>query len=660
MDLHKVPNEAWYKVYLDRDLDCGKTYTLRFSVQNCKTVPCLQRVSDSYLPDETVSGDVLLTYAYAQSTFTLQNKVLIALFFIIVYSFCCSVCMGESKGKRAVQRVVGILLMIFVLTWNYMYDSVDSENGDFSNFQADSETLVAGMIWAERDGISFVEDDEQGYGLGRYCNLKGVVDTYDMDYLTNDDWLEGYSRTDPELIVQNNCASWDGAATGNIVAFKNGEKFQIVDVKVWDGNFIIRLNADHVLTPAKYGSLDEISFYDPALQPINKSRIIAYRSQYGLQGRVFRKLARYMDAERTRDNLHLLCSITTAAVFVVITLLIAERYNRLMAGCFFVTFWLSPWVVNFARNLYWVEFTWFLPMALGLFCAWRIHDRRCRLLSYVLMFIAIFGKCLCGYEYISTVMMGAIAFLLADLLSSLYTGKRTQAVLLVRTIVIIGVIALLGFMAAVCVHATLRGNGSIVEGIKNIFEKDVLRRTAGGDMNEFNSVYWNSFNASVWEVLCRYFHFNTEIITGVSGNLFQLLCLLPLVIFACEYRKHGRVRDVRQPIMYMIFFLTSVSWYCLAKAHSYIHMHMNYVLWYFGYVQICIYTVVNKIIAVLAEKHNGASLLKPDGSYEKKEKRGREAFNAQLQFALEAKELARAEKNVGSGRVFIPETHHEG
>ena len=55
-----------------------------------------------------------------------------------------------------------------------------------------------------------------------------------------------------------------------------------------------------------------------------------------------------------------------------------------------------------------------------------------------------------------------------------------------------------------------------------------------------------------------------------------------------------------------------------------------------------------------------ASLLKPDGSYEKKEKRGREAFNAQLQFALEAKELARAEKNVGSGRVFIPETHHEG
>ena len=54
-----------------------------------------------------------------------------------------------------------------------------------------------------------------------------------------------------------------------------------------------------------------------------------------------------------------------------------------------------------------------------------------------------------------------------------------------------------------------------------------------------------------------------------------------------------------------------------------------------------------------------ASLLKPDGSYEKKEKHGKEAFNAQLQFALEAKKLARAEKKAGSGRVFIPETHHE-
>lgn len=54
-----------------------------------------------------------------------------------------------------------------------------------------------------------------------------------------------------------------------------------------------------------------------------------------------------------------------------------------------------------------------------------------------------------------------------------------------------------------------------------------------------------------------------------------------------------------------------------------------------------------------------ASILQPDGSYEKADMRGREAFNAQLHFCHEAKKAARAEKEMGNRRVFIPEMHHE-
>ena len=39
--------------------------------------------------------------------------------------------------------------------------------------------------------------------------------------------------------------------------------------------------------------------------------------------------------------------------------------------------------------------------------------------------------------------------------------------------------------------------------------------------------------------------------------------------------------------------------------------------------------------------------------------RGREAFNAQLHFCHQAKAAAKAEKEVGNQRVFIPEMHHE-
>lgn len=54
-----------------------------------------------------------------------------------------------------------------------------------------------------------------------------------------------------------------------------------------------------------------------------------------------------------------------------------------------------------------------------------------------------------------------------------------------------------------------------------------------------------------------------------------------------------------------------------------------------------------------------ASMLQPDGSYEKVDMRGREAFNAQLHFCHQAKAAAKAEKEVGNQRVFITEMHHE-
>ena len=54
-----------------------------------------------------------------------------------------------------------------------------------------------------------------------------------------------------------------------------------------------------------------------------------------------------------------------------------------------------------------------------------------------------------------------------------------------------------------------------------------------------------------------------------------------------------------------------------------------------------------------------ASILQADGSYEKPDLRGKELFNAQLQFCHEAKATAKAEKEFGNKRVFIPEVHHE-
>ena len=161
--------------------------------------------------------------------------------------------------------------------------------------------------------------------------------------------------------------------------------------------------------------------------------ISEYQSQYGLQGKLFRKLAKVIANDDMYSNMHLICSILTALVFTLIVIVLNKKYGLLMASCFYFVFLLSPWIVFFARNLYWVEFTWFIPMLVGLICSWKLEKAPIRISCYFFAAISIFLKCLCGYEYISVIMISLISFLLVDLIVSIRKANRSRIKLLIRS-----------------------------------------------------------------------------------------------------------------------------------------------------------------------------------------------------------------------------------
>lgn len=607
IDLSNVQDSVWYMVHTNAKYQKGQRYSATFEVSETKSVPSFLLVNKGYLGDENIDGNILISYAYGQSTFSFQEKVLIFLFIIAFLVAVLSFGFTDQGNCKLLIKLAVILLMTTVMSWNYMYNSFDNQNIDFPGFQSESETLATGIIYASRDRIRYLEENEKGYGLGRYFDLKGGMDGTES-YLTDDKWFAGYNRSVPAIIVNSNTLTKEIAVVGNFIRFKNGEEYIITKIIDDESTIQIYLDAERTLTLARNGSLDDCAFFDMNHKATHKSLITAYVSQYGLQGKVFRRMARHMDKDQDEDkdkdktitNLNLICALATASVLVLIVLLLRVKYNALFGGCFYITFALSPWVVNFARNLYWVEFTWFIPMAVGIICSLKIDSRRWRLGCYLAAFISITGKCLCGYEYISVVMMGLVSFMVIDLLVAMVQKDRNKAKLLFRTVLFIGIIALAGFMTAISMHARLKGGGNIVEGIQIIIKDDVLRRTNGADLNEFDPVYWQSINASVWEVFCKYFHFSTEIITGIAGNLFPLLCVTPIVIFAYEYKR--KQCDFQSIFMYIFFFLASISWFCLAKSHSYIHGHINYVLWYFGFVQTCFYVIVSRILSFISTK----------------------------------------------------------
>ena len=273
-----------------------------------------------------------------------------------------------------------------------------------------------------------------------------------------------------------------------------------------------------------------------------------------------------------------------------------------MAVCFYATVWLSPWVVNFARNLYWVEFTWFIPMLMGLFCSIYVRKKWCRFLSYIGVFLSVMVKCLCGYEYITCVMMAMISFLVIDLVQAILKKDKQQAWLLLKTAFVMGVVALLGFAAALLIHARVRGSGDLLQGLIYIYEKDVVRRVAvNTEISSFDPVVTSSLRVAVSSVLGRYFKFATQIMVGLPGNLFPLLTVLPVFVFVYQLIK--KKLNINDATMYVFFFLTCISWFVLAKPHSYIHTHINYVLWYFGHVQVCLYIICKQMKAwIFAER----------------------------------------------------------
>ena len=326
-----------------------------------------------------------------------------------------------------------------------------------------------------------------------------------------------------------------------------------------------------------------------------------YVSQIGLQGKFYAILASILSYDQTVVATGMLCSAMTAIVLVGIVFLLRRKYNSLLAGCFYITFLLSPWVVSFARNLYWVEFTWFLPVLFGLLCSIHSNNRKCRVVCYIGVFLSVFVKCACGYEYISTIMLAMIAFLVGDFVKAALDKDKKQVLSLLRTIFIMGLSAVLGFVVAFLIHAIMRGEGNLILGVEHIYKYDIQRRmSVEADSGAFGDAYVASIEAPILAVVRTYFTFTTDVILGIPGGWFMVLVVLPLVVFVYRFIKHKPVAE--QFVLYTLFLLATLSWYILAKPHSYIHVHMNYVLWYFGFVQMCLYIVINHVKTVLLER----------------------------------------------------------
>ena len=138
-----------------------------------------------------------------------------------------------------------------------------------------------------------------------------------------------------------------------------------------------------------------------------------------------------------------------------------------------------------------------------------------------------------------------------------------------------------GFVIAITLHSGIRGE-DIFSGFESIFNEDILRRT--WPVNSDN-------DGNLIGTILRYFSIgwlHDNLFVGINGILF-----FPIIFFLTLYFVLKNNNDF---LKFMTFLSLPFSWFILAKNHSFIHYHINTILWYFGFIQFCLFIIFKKII----------------------------------------------------------------
>jgi hypothetical protein len=321
-----------------------------------------------------------------------------------------------------------------------------------------------------------------------------------------------------------------------------------------------------------------------------------YQSQYGIQGAFFLGLHNVLGIN-SPDGLQFVNAALFSVIIALLSVLFVRVYDWKFALVFFIVMITSPWVVSFARNMYWVPFLWFLPAVFSsMLYLSRDAASSTKWALSIGVLASIFVKSLAGYEYLSAITIFACAPFVAG---PFFRSEKKDYIYNIRMAVWVGVLCVLGFMCALMIHSGMRGD-SIFDGIVNIVEQDVKKRTYG-DPAGFDPVLRESLTASVSDVLRIYWwKWATPLFAGISAVFLNVGAAFVLV-GACYSLAKKRASDAKVFVLVAITLLCPLSWFVLAKGHSFVHVQLNYVLWYFGFIQALTYAVVILVPTMFAD-----------------------------------------------------------
>ena len=324
-----------------------------------------------------------------------------------------------------------------------------------------------------------------------------------------------------------------------------------------------------------------------------------YKSQIGFQG-IFFSFLDYITNFSNEINLNLfkiLTSLMSAMALSLVILWVYYEINEFASIALLITSMYSQSLTLFGNNLWWVIWAFYLPMIATMYILFYEEKtgRYFKWLSVILISSTLFIKLLFnGYEYITTTI---IMMITPYVYYSYY--KRWRLIKFIKRVffVLVGSATSILISILILIFQISSVEGGFEKGISHLLFS--LGKRSFGDPNSYPDEYRDSLQSSIITVLKKYLYRESFDITNIIPN-FPALPPLPVVriyelififiiasILSYFLTKHSKkyVFVEEKKIISLVLttwfsILAPISWLIIFKAHSYVHLHMNHIIWH--------------------------------------------------------------------------------
>ena len=326
-----------------------------------------------------------------------------------------------------------------------------------------------------------------------------------------------------------------------------------------------------------------------------------YYSQPGVQAFLFGLICKVTgwNGDASLEIFHWLVSLCSALAFAAFLVWVKANWGMATTVFTFVCLLFSQWITVYGRNLFWVLSAFYVPFLIALFWLqyFEPKSKHSLLYTFILMFTAVFIKFLfTGFEYMTTVMVMAVTpWAFYSIERNWETKKILQSSITACAGVLSAVVAALVWLTVQ--YSTQ--SGSFKEGIQFIlwcFGK----RTRGIPGEAYDAVYQNSLDSNQWSVLYAYLNdhafylahwFDSPLWRFFSiasfGFCILFFAIISYIAYTSETIRKNKILCKRQAALMVMLWgslVSPLSWLIIFKGHSFLHMHMNPIIWYMPFL----------------------------------------------------------------------------